>query len=349
MKRKILVVEDNDLSRELLCDILEDDYEIEQAENGERALNIINAMRHEISCILLDLVMPGMSGLDVLDVMNKNHAIKEIPVLVISGESDRETEQKCFEKGAFDFVHKPYEPIIARMRIKNAISLYSYQNSLEQKVEEQTRELVKLNNDIIDLMGNLVEARNQESGQHIKRVKGYSRLMAQAIAERYPEYKLEKRDIDLITSASSLHDVGKIMIPDNILLKPGKLTAEEFEIMKTHSEKGCSIIDNAPLELDRDFHAYAHDICLYHHERFVGRGYPEKLVGDDIPIAAQIVAVADCCDALSSDSVYKKAFPMDKTFDMILGGECGTFNPKLLECFEAMRADITAFHDSNRD
>lgn len=347
LKKRILIADDNEFSRSLLAEILEDNYSVEEVADGSEVIDAVRSYGTSISAVLLDVMMPQVTGIDVLRFFKELGYSEKVPVLMISSETDPEIEQTCLELGAFDFIHKPFDPIIAKSRIKNALTMFEYQNSLEKKVREKARQLNSINEAIVELMGNLVEARNLESGTHVFRVKEYARIIAHELMKRYPEYGLTENDVDLISATSALHDVGKIMIPDSILLKPGRLTSEEFEIMKTHSEKGYEIIKQMPADWDPSYFRFAGEICLYHHERFDGRGYPEGLKGDEIPIAAQIVAVADCCDALSTDRVYKKAFSMEVTFEMILGGQCGTFNPKVLDCFDARRSDIIKTHEKN--
>ncbi|MCQ2567774.1 MAG: diguanylate cyclase [Mogibacterium sp.] len=191
----------------------------------------------------------------------------------------------------------------------------------------------KVNEEIIEAIGEIVEARDYDSGRHVKRVKEITRIIAEDIKEHYPEYGLTNHSVDLIAKCSSLHDVGKVMIPDAILLKPGSLTAEEYDIMKTHCEKGCYIIDRSPVDWDEDFRITASDICRWHHEKYDGGGYPDGLKGDEIPVSAQIVAIADCYDALMSDRTYKPAYSAEKAYSMIMNGECGVFGEKILRSF----------------
>jgi len=205
------------------------------------------------------------------------------------------------------------------------------------ELRERNRELQQTNDEIIEMLGNVVEMRNQESGQHIQRVKAFTRVLARRVQERLPEYGLTDDDVDLITSASALHDVGKIMIPDAILLKPGRLDANEFEIMKTHSARGCEVLRQAPKSWSARYRVIGLEICRHHHEKWDGKGYPDGLKGDEIPISAQIVSVADCFDALTQERVYKPAFSVDKAYSMILGGECGAFSPRLMDCFRDCR------------
>ncbi len=347
MKNKILVVDDEIINRELLFDILENDYEVVMAEDGLDAVNKLKTMPGEITVVLLDIQMPKLDGFGVLSEMKSQGWLEKIPVLIITGEKSIETENKCFQYGASDFIRKPFEPAIIRKRVKNIGDLFDYKRSLEEKVEKQTEMLRKQykllqiqaaklkenNNKIIDILGMVVEFRNLESGEHIQRVKGFTEILAKQFMKDYPEYGLDDHVIEIIVSSSSLHDVGKITIPDNILLKPGRLTSEEFEYMKSHTTRGCDILNNIKDIWEEEYRKYAYEICRHHHERFDGRGYPDGLKGDEIPISAQLVSVADVYDALVSERCYKDAVSPNQAVHMIITGECGVFSPKLLESF----------------
>ncbi|HBA70393.1 MAG TPA: two-component system response regulator [Lachnospiraceae bacterium] len=351
MCNTVLVVDDMEINRELLAEILKDKYDVMMAENGKQALEYMEKRHQEIAVILLDLIMPQMDGFEVLKAMRENLWLDKIPVLVISGESSVKVEQECFEYGVSDFIHKPFDNALVKKRVDNIVSLFQYQRKLEDKVADQTktlREQYKVlemqaerlrqsNNNIIDVLGTVVEHRNLESGEHVKRVKGYTRIMAEEIRKAYPEYGLTKEKIEVIVSASALHDLGKIAIPDSILLKPGKFTKEEFDCMKAHTLRGCEILSSIEGVWDEEYGKIGYEICRYHHERYDGKGYPDGLKEDEIPISAQLVSVADVYDALVNERVYKDAIPKDKAFQMIIDGECGTFSPKLMECFRRAR------------
>lgn len=357
MRNKILIVDDVEINREILAEMLDQEYEILMAENGKQALQVLEKMHKEIAVMLLDLIMPKMDGFAVLEEFNKKPWANQVAVIIISGEKDVETEQRCFDMGVTDFIHRPFNGGLVRKRVNNVTSLFQYREELEKKVEKQTETLSKQYKllriqaeqlrqsraNIIDILGTVVEYRNLESGEHIRRVKGYTRILAEKMMECYPEYGLTKDKIEVIVSASALHDIGKIAIPDAILLKPGKLTEEEFECMKSHTTRGCEILKNIKNAWDQEYGVTSYEICRHHHERFDGRGYPDGLKGDDIPITAQIVSVADVYDALVNERVYKSAFSKEKAFQMIVTGECGVFSPKLLECFCSARKDFENF------
>ena len=351
MGNTVLVVDDMEINREILAEILGEEYQVETAEDGRKALEIIKERQEELAVVLLDLMMPVVDGFAVLEEMQKMGWIDRIPVLIISGETSVKAERKCFDYHISDFIRKPFDNALVKKRVRNVVSLFQYQRNLEDKVQEQTRtlreqnkllqlqadKLRKSNTNIIEILGTVVEYRDFESGEHINRVKGYTRILAERLAVEYPEYGLDQERIEVIVSASALHDVGKIAIPDNILLKPGRLTDEEFACMKTHTTRGGEILQNIRNAWDEEYGEISYQICRHHHEKFDGRGYPDGLVGDDIPIAAQIVSIADVYDALVNERVYKDAFSKEEAFRMITEGECGKFNPKLLECFRIER------------
>ncbi len=352
MREKVLIVDDMEINREILAAILEDEYSIILAKDGQQAIEIIDHYEDDIKMILLDLVMPRTDGFGVLQAMREKSLIGKIPVLVITGEHSIEIERRCFDCGVSDFARKPFDNILIKKRVHNIMELFLHKNKLEGLVEKQTEtlqnqnkllqiqadELAQSNENIIEILGSVVEYRNLESGEHIKRVKHFSKVLARYMMEEYPEYGLTPGKIHLLESASALHDIGKIAIPDNVLLKPGKLTAEEFECMKTHTTKGGEILRDISDVWDENYGRACYDICMYHHERYDGRGYPAGLAGDDIPIFAQIVSVADVYDALVTKRVYKDAFALDDAFNMILDGKCGEFSPKIKRCFQEAKA-----------
>ena len=344
----ILIVDDVDINREILCEIFED-YKTIQAANGKEALDIIAAKPDEISVVLLDVVMPVMNGVEVLEEMKGRGWIDNIPVLLITGEATTQIERDAYRLGASDIIKKPFDSYIVKQRTRNVIELYYNKRHLEEMVEIQTKvlrkqaeELRHMNDHIIDVMSNVVEFRNLESGDHVKRVKTFTNILAKYVARDYPEYGLDENMINIITSAAALHDVGKIVISDGILLKPGKLTNEEFEVMKSHTTRGCDIIDMLGDIQQGEYRRVSYEICRHHHERFDGRGYPDHLQGEDIPIAAQIVSVADVYDALVHKRGYKAAFKPDVAYTMITNGECGTFSPKLMACLTSAKEEFAA-------
>lgn len=362
MENKILVVDDLEINRELLQEMLESEYDVMLAENGRQAMDIMDGEWEQLSAVLLDLIMPEIDGFAVLKWMREKELIGQIPVMVISGETSMEAEKSCFDYGVSDFIQKPFNEAVVKRRIRNVVNLFAYQNQLEKKVEKQTEvlreqnrilqtqaERLRENNiRIIDILGNVVESRNLESGEHVKRVRGFARILGYQLMKDFPEYNLTEERVEMIAEASALHDVGKIAIPDNVLLKPGRLTDEEFELMKTHTTKGCDILDNIEGIWEDDYRQTSYEICRHHHERYDGRGYPDQLKGEDIPLSAQIVSIGDCYDALVSERVYKSAFTKEEAFDMIVHGKCGVFSPKLLESFRNAKKKFEYMADNNR-
>lgn len=354
--KKVLIVDDVSTNRMILTDMLEDAYDTMEASNGREALQLLNENHDCIALVLLDLRMPGLNGYDVLEVMKANSWLESLPVIVITGEDSNESEEKSLKLGATDYIRKPFNEAIVRRRVDNTAELFAYKRLLESKVREQTRELneqydkllemaeqIMHNNEkIIEAMGMVVEYRDQESGDHVVRVKTYTEILAREMMNEYPEYHLTEERVQHIAVASVLHDIGKIAIPDHILLKPGKLTPEEFDYMKTHTTRGSEMLNHIDGAWDKEFGDICHDICRYHHEKYDGRGYPDGLKGDDIPLAAQIVSVADVYDALVTERVYKAAYTPEKAFDMIISGECGMFSPALMRCFTNVRSKIEA-------
>lgn len=341
-KNRILIVDDMAMNLDFLSEILEEEYDIDTATNGLEAVEAIEKDSDRYCALLLDLVMPKMDGYEVLKYMNEKDIIHKLPVLIITGEQSVQSERACFDLGVSDFIRKPFDSVLVKRRVSNVVELSLYRKSLEKKVEEQTEKLRKNNENVIDILGSVVESRSTESGQHIARVKGYTEILARKMMVNYTEYGLTEKKIKLIVAASALHDLGKVAIPDNILLKPGRFTPEEFEIMKTHTIRGCELLDNIKHNWDKEYTKASYEICRYHHERYDGKGYPEHLVGDDIPISAQLVSIADVYDALISKRCYKDAYALDEAFNMILNGECGTFSPKLIDCFKNSKEQFEA-------
>ncbi len=334
-KKTILIVDDVEINRAVLAEIFKEEYDILEAAGGEEALAIINGRdgNEDISAVLLDLLMPGVDGLTVLKDMNATGRIRTVPVFLITAAENRDLLLEAYHLGAVDIINKPFYGHFIRHRIKNVIDLYSYQNELENIVSEQVTRLNNLNRSVIAALAALIEFRDCESGGHVRRMCTLTWLLMKEVSERYPEYYLPSDEIDKIGMSAVLHDVGKIAIPDQILKKPGKLTEEEFEIMKGHTVKGCEILQKIPDLVDEGTYGYSYDICRHHHERWDGKGYPDGLVGDETSIWAQVAAVADVYDALTSDRVYKKAYSHEVAIQMITNGECGAFNPKVLEAF----------------
>ncbi len=333
-KDAILIVDDMEINRVLLAEGFGDKFDIFEASNGLQALEIINNNKNIIA-VFLDLLMPEMNGIEVLREMNRNGKIVRIPVFIITASDSEKMLMDAYELGAVDIITKPFMMNFIRCRIGNVIELYKHRNDLANIVNEQVNRINNMNQSMVETLATLIEFRDCETGEHVKNIAGLTEVIMTAVSDMYPEHYLPKPEIDKIVNSAILHDVGKIAIPDGILNKPGRLTNEEFEIMKQHTVKGCEILNKIPNIMDEGIYTYSYDICRHHHERWDGRGYPDGLKGDEISIWAQVVAVADVYDALTSPRVYKAAFDHDKAVDMIFNGECGTFNPKILKAFKA--------------
>lgn len=334
-RQKVLIVDDSELNRNILSEMLGSEYDIIEAENGAEAVNILRKESVNISLVLLDIVMPVMDGYGVLAVMNSSHWIDDVPVIMISSDNSVTSMRRAYEYGITEFISRPFDALIVRHRVVNTIMLYAKQKKLVGMVSDQIYEKEKDSNLMINILSHIVEFRNGESGMHVLNVQMFTEILLRQLVCQTDKYNISKSDISLIKKASSLHDIGKISVPDHILNKPGRLTPEEFEIMKNHSVAGASMLEELTAYQDEPLVKIAYQICRWHHERYDGKGYPDGLKGEEIPISAQIVALADVYDALTSERVYKKAFSHEKSVEMIMNGECGCFNPILLECLKS--------------
>ncbi len=346
-KNTLLIADDVMINRELLKDIFEENYEILEASNGEEAIELLDKHQDEIALLFLDLVMPKKDGLEVMHHMSLNGMISTIPVIMITGEATVESDVRAYELGAADIIYKPFEPAVVIRRAQNIIELFRHRISIEKELELRTQELIESKRKIeqsniflTNALSAVVEFRSLESGEHIQRVKKFTRIMLWHWRALFGENQFTNEQIELMVNASALHDVGKIAIPDNILLKPGRLTDEEYAEMKKHTIYGCQMLEHFKQE-ENEFYQYCYDICRYHHERYNGKGYPDGLQGDEIPVWAQVVSIVDVYDALVNKRVYKDSFTIDQAFRMIHDGECGIFSPKLLECFDDAREELT--------
>ena len=333
-KQKILIADDSEMNRELLAAILEEEYDIIQANDGVQAVDCLQRHAEEISLLLLDIVMPHMDGFEVLSYMNKEHWIDAIPVVIISSENSPIYIKRGYDLGATDFIEKPFDANMVLRRSANAILLGAKQRRMTSIVSNQIYEREKSSKLMINILSHIVEFRNGESGLHVLHIQTITEmLLRQLVQKENNRYALSKEQIRMITTASALHDIGKISIPDEILNKPGRLTAEEFAVIKGHSMAGANMLSELPLDQKEEpLVKTAYEICRWHHERYDGGGYPDGLKGEEIPVSAQVVALADVYDALTSERCYKDAYSHEKAIEMILAGQCGAFNPLMLEC-----------------
>lgn len=337
-RETILIVDDSAMNRMLLSDILSDTYNIIEAEDGEQAIAILQQHASEISIVVLDMVMPKVDGFGVLEAMNENRWIQFLPVVSISTESSPEFVERAYSLGVTDFINRPFDELIVIRRVSNTIKLYAKQRKLTNMVANEIFEKERNGSLMITILSHIVEFRNGESGMHVINIGTLTEILLNQISKKDDRYYLPYAERDLIVKASALHDIGKISIPEEVLNKPGKLTDEEFEAMKQHTVIGYQMLSDLGFQ-DEPLVKVSREITRWHHERYDGRGYPDGLKGDEIPLSAQIVSLADVYDALTSERVYKPAFSHEKAVQMILSGECGAFNPLLLECLvEAQEA-----------
>lgn len=329
---QLLVVDDSEMNREILKEILGKEYRILEACDGEEALKMLEQYGTEISLVLLDIIMPKMDGFEVLAYMNRDKWIEDIPVIMISSEGSESYIRRAYELGASDYISRPFDAKVVYQRVINMIKLYAKQRRLIHLVTDQIYEKEKNNRMMTGILSQIVEFRNGESGLHVLHINILTQLLLEKLMRKSENYDLSWSQQHMIATASALHDIGKIGIDEKILNKPGKLTKEEFEAMKQHTIIGARMLDSLEMYHDEEMMKYAYEICRWHHERYDGKGYPDGLKGEEIPISAQVVSLADVYDALVSDRVYKKAYSHEKAMEMILNGECGMFNPLLLEC-----------------
>ena len=339
-KPQILLVDDSAMNRMMLTEILGDSYHILEAENGRECMEKLQAEAGNIALVLLDINMPVMDGFEVLKAMNANHTIEDTPVIMISSDDSDAAIRKSYEQGASDYVNRPFDTRIVYRRVTNTIKLYAKQRRLVQMVSDQIRAREKNTDVLVGVLSQIVEFRNGESGSHVRHIRTITETLLHRLMELTSRYDLTPEQQDNIPLASALHDIGKIGIDEAILNKPGKLTAEEFAVIKTHSMLGAEMLQKTESFADQPLLQTAYEIARWHHERWDGRGYPDGLKGDDIPISAQLVSMADVYDALTSERCYKKAFPHETAVQMITNGECGAFNPLLTQCLLDVQGEL---------
>lgn len=331
-KYKILIVDDSEMNREILSSILGDEFDILEAADGKECISVIRKYGRDIALVLLDIVMPEMDGFEVLEFMNKHEWIDDIPVIMISSEDSAASVKKAYEMGVSDYINRPFDVEVVHRRVFNTIKLYAKQRRLIALITNQVYEKEKNNRILIEILSQIVEFRNGESGRHVLNVNIITGILLEQLTQITDKYNISWSDRLIITTAASLHDIGKIGIDEKILNKAGRLTPQEIEKIKEHTVIGASILENMELFKDEELVKTAYQICRWHHERYDGRGYPDGLKGEEIPVSAQVVALADVYDALVSRRVYKKSYSHEEAMKMILGGECGDFNPVLLQC-----------------
>ncbi len=340
-RQRVLIADDSEMNCMLLEEMLGDKFSVTTVENGRRAIDVLSDSASDISLLLLDLNMPEVDGFEVLACMNQYRWIDEVPVIVISAETDPAAIHRAYDLGVTDFISRPFDVAIVRRRVENALLLSANLRRLTSIVTDQIYENQKNSQLMISILSHIVEFRNGESGLHVIHINVITEMILRQFQKNGNPYNMTQEDISRIAMASALHDIGKLSVPDEILNKPGRLTDEEFAVMKNHSMAGAQMLDELPSAQRNDpLTVTAYEICRWHHERYDGRGYPDGLVGDEIPIAAQVVALADVYDALTSERCYKKAIPHEKAVAMILEGQCGAFNPRLLDCLREVQDSL---------
>lgn len=333
----ILIVDDSEINRDILSSILSNEFNIIEASGGKECIEALEKYGTEISLVLLDIMMPEVDGFDVLRYMSNHHLIEDIPIITITGDASGETIRKAYEMGVSDFIGRPFDTKVVYRRVLNTINLYEKQRRLISTVSDEILEKEKNSRILVDILSQVAEFRSGMGSEHVTNINKITELLLIRLREKTAKYDLSEKDVYLITTASSLHDIGKVGVDSAILNKPGKLTPEEFEQVKKHTLIGAEMVMNIGEFRNEPLVRYAHDICLYHHEKYDGKGYPKGLIGDEIPIAAQVVALADVYDALTAKRVYKDAYSAEEAVQMIVDGECGKFNPLLMECLLDIR------------
>ena len=343
-RQKILIADDAKFNRDILKEFLGETYDYLEAENGNQVIQMLGE-NIGIDLMLLDINMPQMNGFEVLEIMKRSQCIDETPVIMISAEESVDAMRKAYEMGITDYITRPFDSVIVKKRVQNTLELYANQKRLINVVVDQVYEKEENNDIMLRILSNVLGSRNSESSEHILHIRTATKMMLRQLLKTTDAYHLTETDMAIITTASSLHDIGKIRIPEEILNKPGRLTDEEFKIMKTHSEIGASMIWDMHFLQDHPLVHTAWEICRWHHERWDGKGYPDGLKGEKIPISAQVVSIADVYDALTSERCYKKAFDHDTAIQMILDGQCGQFNPLLLKCLKKLSFQLSKMFD----
>ncbi len=333
-RETVLIIDDSEMNRAILTEMLQADFDILEAEDGEAGVKILQEKKESISLVMLDIVMPGMDGFEVLGYMNRAGMMDTLPVIMISSEDSQSVVRRAYDMGASDYISRPFDAQIVYRRVMNTIMLYAKQRRLLSMVTKQIYEKEKNNRIMISILSQVMGFRNSESAAHILHINMITSMLLERLIQKTDRYQLDWNKCLLIATASALHDIGKIGIPDGILNKPGRLTSEEYEIMKGHTTIGAEMLERLDIYRDEELVRIAYEICRGHHERYDGKGYPDGLKGDEIPISAQVVSLADVYDALTSVRVYKPAYSHEEAIRMILDGECGVFNPLLLDCLE---------------
>lgn len=342
-KKTILIVDDQEMNRKMLAKIFCGEYSLLEAADGREALEIVETNQQKTDIMLLDISMPVLDGFGVMEHLKETGRLEHLPVIFITAEDSVPAIQRAYELGVSDVIGKPFHPNIVRRRVENVLALYTKKEHLEETIARQTESLRNQSLLLADAMSSIIEFRDMDAGQHILRIRLTTQYLLQALMDDGYPVDLSPEEIQLISEAAVMHDIGKITIPDEILNKPARLTKEEFEVIKKHTTAGCEVAKKLKFVRSSEYMEYCFDICRHHHERWDGNGYPDGLKGDEITIWSQVVALADVYDALTNERVYKKAYSHEKALEMIVNGECGIFNPKVIECFLNHAEDMLEF------
>lgn len=333
-RQKVLIVDDTPENIQVLMETLKGDYAIVAAINGEKALQMA-AVQPPPDIILLDIMMPGMDGYEVCETLKKDENLRNIPVIFVTAMTDEQDEAKGLELGAVDYVTKPFRPHLVKSRVKNHLELKRHRDHLEELVRERTRQLELTQEATIESLASLAEYRDPETGGHIRRTQNYVKSLALKLhaSDKFQDF-LNDQTIEMLYQSAPLHDIGKVGVEDRILLKPGKLTDDEFEQMKKHTTFGRDAIRASSKKLGTDsFLKYAEEIAYTHQEKWDGSGYPQGLKEEDIPVSGRLMALADVYDALISRRVYKPPFPHSKAVAIIEEGKGSHFDPDMVDAF----------------
>lgn len=337
----ILIAEDVEINRSILKEMFEEQYEVAEAEDGQVAIDYLKENGDKVACLLLDLVMPVKTGFDVMEFMKEEGMMASIPIILITGDNSKETEETAYNYGASDVIYKPYIERVVMRRVKNVVDLYTHKNHMEAlvkektlEIQEQSKRLIETNEMVLEALGRVVGYKTNESKEHTSRIRKFTRIMLNYVAKFHPEYELDQEKIDMIVRATAMHDIGKLGIPDEVLLRYGKRSPADEKLMQSHTTIGCEILQSFSQISDQQFHHYCYDICRHHHERWDGKGYPDQLVEDELSLAVQIVSLVDAYEELITENAYHTPYTHQTAVQAIRDGEEGAFSPLALECFE---------------
>lgn len=347
MRDTILIIDDVEMDRAVLGQMFQENFKIAEEENGKAGIEYLEKHLNEIAMLLLDIKMPVMNGYEVMEYMKERNLMSQIPVILITGEEIDDAMERGYAMGASDVIFKPFSRRIVVQRVKNVVELYRHKSNLEEMVQSQTNQineqydnLKEHHEHLVEILHDIIAYRNTESMQHIKYVQGYTKILANQYAKLYPRSRMTKKKIDIIVQAAEMHDVGKIAMPDFVINRPGRLSKAELELLKEHTIKGSKIMKVMFSFQGADYSRICHNVCLYHHEKYDGTGYPYGIEQDKIPIEAQLVALADMYDVLVNKSVNRQPVSKERAYYMLMNGECGELSPRMKECLQEAKSEL---------